>query len=81
MGGGERRAGGKEVKSFLPLAMALDARETGCFPGLAGLLSASKGMLGPWETSVTGSGSHWGSRELVEKAEGDLVSGLSYVCL
>lgn len=46
---GERRAGGKEAKSFLPLAVALDARGTGCFPDLAGLLGASKGMLGPGE--------------------------------
>lgn len=67
--------------SFLPLAVALDVRGTGSFPGLAGLQGASKGMLGPGEASVMGSGSQWGSRELVEKAEGDVASGLSYICL
>lgn len=39
-----------------------------------------RGMLGSGEASVMGSGSQWGSRELV-KAEGDLASGLSYACL
>lgn len=39
-----------------------------------------KGMLGPRKASVMGSGSQWGSRELVGKVEGDLAFGLRYTC-
>lgn len=78
--GSERRAGGKEAKPFLPLAVALDGQGTGFFPGLAGLLRALNGMLGPGEGGIMGSGSQWGSREL-EKAEGGRLGFRSQLCL
>lgn len=57
------------------------ATGTGFFPGLAGLLRALNGMLGPREGSVMGSGSQWGTRELVEKAEGGRLGFRSQLCL
>lgn len=79
--GGEGRTGGREAEPFLLVAAALKARGQERFPGLAGLLGAAKGMLAPGKAHVSGSGSQWGSSELVEKAEGDLASGLSCACL
>lgn len=41
----------------------------------------SEGNTGPGKAGATVSGSQWGSRELVEKAEGDLAPGFSCACL
>lgn len=81
VGGRGMKTGDKKAEPFLLLAAALDSQRTGCFPGLAELLGALKGMLGPGKASVMGSGSQWRSRELVGKEEGDLASGLSCACL
>lgn len=45
--GGRGMNNGEEAEPFLSLAAALDGQRTGYFPGLAGLLGALKGMLGP----------------------------------